>query len=420
MNPIRVLLIDDDQDDFLITRDLFDEMKGKWKYRLDWISSYEEAKKAMQSQQHDVYLVDYHLGVESGLDLIHEMRKASINAPFILLTGQGDSKTDERAMLAGATDFLVKSALSSGELERTIRYGIQHMKTMHEIRQLNAGLEKRVEERTAELEKTVRTLEETNEVLKEAIHEREKAEKRMGEALEREKMLNDLKSRFITMASHEFRTPLGTILSSIHLISQYKHDHQLANREKHVQRIKSSVAHLTDLLNDFLSLEKLEAGKILTTPEDFNFRELITETVQEMQDIARQGQKIVYEHSQEGGPANVTLDKRHVKGILINLLSNAIKYSGENSAISVYTTSLPDKQVMQVCDQGIGIPPDEHAHLFERFFRAKNAVNIQGTGLGLNIIKKYLNLMGGSISFKSEPGSGSTFSVTLPNRVALK
>lgn len=417
MTPIRVLLIDDDQEDYLITRDLIREMKGKRKYRLDWISSYDEARDMIATKQHDAYLVDYHLGIRNGLDLIRETCKTECNAPFILLTGQGDSLIDEQAMLAGAADFLVKGKLSPGELERTIRYGIQHVRSLHEIRKLNAGLEKRVEERTSELGKTVKELEETNGILKEAVREREKAEKRMIEALEREKMLNELKSRFITMASHEFRTPLGTILSSIHLLSHYKHEDEEVKREKHLKRIRSSVAHLTDLLNDFLSLEKLEAGKILISPEDFNFQDLVADTVEEMQDIAKQGQKIFYEHDNNGGPLNVLLDKRHVKGILINLLSNAIKYSGENSPIYIKTFSCLEKQRIDVFDQGIGIPPEEHLHLFERFFRAKNVINIQGTGLGLSIVKKYLDLMGGTISFKSEPGNGTTFSATFPNQV---
>ena len=411
MNPTRVLLIDDDREDYLITRDLICEIKGDRKYDLEWTPFYEDARNIIAAKKHDVYLVDYHLGARTGLDLISEVYDSDSNVPFILLTGLSDSKIDELALDAGATDFLVKNSLTPGILERTIRYGIQHIRNLHEIRKLNACLEKRVQERTSELEKTVKMLEQTNDVLKEAIHKREKAEKRTLEALESEKLHNELKSRFITLASHEFRTPLSTILSSIHLLSHYKNEADQAKRDKHEGRIKSSAIHLTDLLNDFLSLEKLEAGKIFVSAEDFNFKSLVDDTIQEMQDIAKQGQLIKHIHEDKSGPLNVLTDKRHTKGILINLLSNAIKYSGENAIISVHTFNYPEKQLIEVCDHGIGIPREDQQHLFERFFRAQNAVNIQGTGLGLSIVKKYLDMLGGTISFRSTRSPGRSFIV---------
>lgn len=416
MKTTRILLIEDDHEDFLITRDLIRDIKGEWRYDIDWVSTYDEAKKALENKNHDVCLIDYNLGANSGLELVKEMYDSTSPMPFIFLTGQADYEIDRQVMNAGATDFLVKGKVTPGEMERTIRYGIRHIKNLHEIRSLNFGLEKRVEERTAELEQTVKALEESNKTLNEAIREKEQAQKFAQEALEKEKMLNELKSRFITMASHEFRTPLSTILSSVQLLAHHVGNTAESKTEKHFRRIRSNVSLLTDLLNDFLSLEKLEAGKIISSPEDFNFQNLVTEIVQEMQDTAKIGQEILLTHHDEKGPKEVLLDKRHVKGILINLISNAVKYSGENSTIEVKSFNYPNRQVVHVTDQGIGIPNEEQCHLFELFFRARNAINIKGTGLGLNIVKKYLDLMGGQIEFKSQHGVGTTFIVTLPNK----
>ncbi len=414
MNTTNVLLIDDDEEDYIITRDLFREIGGDRKYHLDWVSNFEEARIKVFEKKHHAYLVDYRLGVHSGLELIGEFCNEQFDAPFILLTGQREPEIDELALQAGAIDFLIKGLVTSTELERTIRYGLQHFRHLSDIRALNLGLEKSVVDRTSELEKTVKTVEDTNEILREEIQKREKAEKRMAEALEREKMLNELKSRFITMASHEFRTPLGTILSSINLLAHYTKDAKHASVEKHFSRIKSNIEHLTDLLNDVLSLEKLEAGKIIVSPENINFLEHIISTIEEMQDIAKDGQKIIHAHEDFGGEPELFLDKRHLSGILINILSNAIKYSGENSEILVKTASYPDKHKIEIADSGIGIPVEEHGLLFDRFFRARNATNIAGTGLGLNIVKKYLDLMDGSITFESEPGRGTKFIVEIP------
>ncbi|CAN5298944.1 hypothetical protein BH09BAC5_BH09BAC5_00400 [soil metagenome] len=412
-NRTKLLLIDDDEEDFIITRDLIGEIRGERKYEIEWVSTYDAALQAIISRKHDAYLVDYNLGVESGLDLIREVQKEGLHAPFILLTGQSTAEIDEEAMHAGASDFLVKGNLSSGELERTIRYSIRHIGNLSEIRFLNTELENRVKERTAQLAKTVDILEETNSNLKVALEEKVAAEKLTVIALEKEKTLNELKSRFVSMASHEFRTPLSTILTSIQLLSRYNEMQDKVNSEKHLLRIRSSITHLTDLLNDFLSIEKLEAGKILSSPELFDFFELVNEATEEFRSMAKEGQEIYLEQYNEGGPKLVLLDKRHIKNLLFNLLSNAIKYSAINSEIKVTTFSRQNEIMIEINDHGIGIPEDEQSQLFERFFRAKNATNIQGTGLGLNIVKKYLDLMGGKISFVSNPEEGTTFTVVL-------
>ncbi|MBL7915831.1 MAG: PAS domain S-box protein [Bacteroidia bacterium] len=294
-----------------------------------------------------------------------------------------------------------------------------------EILQLNADLEKRVQTRTEELGELVHKLEHTNSDLAIEIKERKQAEELLEKnreelklALIKEKELSELKSRFVTMASHEFRTPLSTILSSASLISKYNEPGQDEKRFKHIDRIKSSVTNLTSILNDFLSLGKLEEGKVSCSPTSFDITELGHELVNEMKEVAKAGQQIQYGH--KGSDTSVLLDKNLTRNICINLLSNAIKYSNENKSIR-FITEIKDKELtIRIADQGIGIPEEEHQHIFERFFRANNASNIQGTGLGLNIVKKYVDLMQGSITFESTFGKGTTFVVILPSELTAK
>jgi len=273
------------------------------------------------------------------------------------------------------------------------------------IRQQNAELEKMANE----LEKRVkdRTL-----ILEEALQQLENSREELSDALEKEKELNELKSRFVSMASHEFRTPLATIMSSLSLVIKYAEKGDAEKQQKHTQRIKSAIAHMTDILNDVLSVSKLEEGKIIITPEEFELPEFVSLVIQELQSLAKQGQHIAYTHN---GEAIVCLDKKIVRIILFNLVSNAIKFSNEDQWIHV-STQVTDKQIsIQVKDEGIGISAEDKEHLFERFFRAHNATNIQGTGLGLNIITKYLEIMSGDIQVESELGAGSTFIIHIPN-----
>jgi signal transduction histidine kinase len=401
---IRILLVDDDEDDYIITKDNIEEIPSK-NYSLQWTSSYTEALKYILSKQYDVYLIDYRLGAHTGLELIREAVKAGCFSPLILLTGQGDREIDEQAMKAGAADYLVKGNMNPIQLERSIRYSLEHAIHLEKIRTLNLDLEKRVQERTAELADVIRKLEITNESLK-------KAQINIGKALQKERELNELKSRFVTMASHEFRTPLSTILSSASLISKYGTGDDQEKREKHIERIKSAVHNLTGILNDFLSLSQLEEGKAQNKPVSFYLQEFTAEVVEEMEDLLKKNQNIIYRHT--GSPEEILLDKQLLKNILINLISNAIKYSSEGKEINV-STELDNKFLrLQIRDQGIGIPEEDQQHLFSRFFRANNAANVQGTGLGLNIVKKYAELLGGEIDFSSEINKGSIFTVRIP------
>lgn len=273
----------------------------------------------------------------------------------------------------------------------------ERFKHQESIKKLNAELEQRVKERTEELA--------------EAINRLAESKQEVMQALERERELNELKSRFVTTASHEFRTPLGTILSSVSLIARYQNSEDQSKREKHIDRIKSAVNNLTEILNDFLSLEKLEEGIIRNNPIPMHLEKFMKDIIDEMRALLKTSQSIHYQHS---GDFEIVLDCQLLKNVMLNLISNAIKYSPENKEIWVKSEFLNGNLKIDVIDQGIGIPDEDKPHLFERFFRANNAGNIQGTGLGLNIVKKYIELMDGKISFESEHGKGTTFTVMIP------
>jgi PAS domain S-box-containing protein len=266
------------------------------------------------------------------------------------------------------------------------------------IRKMNLELERKVIERT--------------KVLQEALMELENSRKQLSQALETEKELNDMKSRFVTMASHEFRTPLSTILSSVSLISKYITREDDEKRQKHVQRIKSAVTNMTLILNDFLSAERLQEGKIIAKLEEVNLKSLAQEVINDVLGVLKSGQKIEYIHA---GSENATLDRQMMRNILLNLASNAIKFSGEDKKIELQIKITPQQVWLQITDGGIGIPKEEQDHLFNRFFRAKNATNIQGTGLGLNIVARYLEMLNGKIEFTSVLNEGTTFTITIPN-----
>lgn len=296
------------------------------------------------------------------------------------------------------TEFPVEISLSYYTFEKetyVIAFIIditERKKSEDAIRKAKENLEKQVQDRTL--------------ILQEAIEELEKKKEEIRIALEKEKELNDMKSRFVSMASHEFRTPLSTILSSVSLINKYTEPEQEEKRQKHIQRIKSSVNNLTEILNDFLSIGKLEEGQVQSNPVRFDIPDFCEETVQEIQSVTKKGQQVLYKHV---GETTVYLDSKLLKNILINLMSNAVKFTPEGGNIELITEMNKEELIIRVKDNGIGIPEVDQAHLFERFYRGKNVTNIQGTGLGLNIVTKYLELMDGTIEFRSKENEGTEF-----------
>ncbi len=244
------------------------------------------------------------------------------------------------------------------------------------------------------------------------ITEQKNVQEGLAKALKVEQELNTLKSRFVSMASHEFRTPLSAILSSAILIGKQNEPGKEERREKHVARIRTHVKHLVVILNDFLSLSKLEEGKVQAKPQSFELIQFCKIMIDEIESTKKDGQTIQFKHA--AVETQVFLDPKMLNHILVNLMSNALKYSDEGQEVLLELEQDGETVIFNIMDKGIGIPEQEQQHLFERFFRAENVTNIQGTGLGLHIVKQYVEMMQGYVSFSSKRGKGSTFIVQLP------
>lgn len=279
------------------------------------------------------------------------------------------------------------------------------------IKHLNEVLEYRVAERTKQLNDSILSL-------KNEIKKRVEAEEKALEALEKEKELNELKTKFLSLVSHEFKTPLAGIITSATLIGKYKKGEEQPKRNKHLNTIKNKVKYLDNILNEFLSLERIESGKVKYTIKTIWFQEIFNHVVSQLEVTLKLGQQIVC--NSDIFAIYIKFDEKVLELILFNLINNAIKYSPENSCIYVTVNTTNQEMNISIEDQGIGIPKEEQKFVFDRYFRAQNALVNQGTGIGLNIVKSHLENLGGSILFKSEEGVGSTFTVRLKAAIIRK
>lgn len=254
-----------------------------------------------------------------------------------------------------------------------------------ELKNLNKHLENKVEARTKELIR----------------------------ALDKEKELNVLKSRFVSIASHEFKTPLGAIKISVDVLESYNEPipEHTAQRKEVYGYIKSSVKSMFEILDEYLVLDKIESHQINSDHQIFNYKELISSEIERIKILCKENQKINYNHS---GLVSIKTDKQLVKSIFTNLLSNAIKYSDDD--VEVVTETTKKYMVLKVADKGIGVPAKDRKKLFQKYYRASNTSDIQGTGLGLVIVKKYVELLDGKIDFKSEVKKGTTIQIKIPIR----
>jgi len=273
------------------------------------------------------------------------------------------------------------------------------------ILELNTLLEEKISTRTIELNKTVSSL-------KKEIEKRVKAESKLLKALKKEKELNELKTKFLSLVSHEFKTPLSGILNASILIGKYTQSETQDKRDKHLLTIKNKVYYLNGILNDFLSMERLESGKVKYKLTSFKLSKVVNEVVYNANMMLKSGQRINYPLDIDD--LTIYQDEKIVELVLSNLLNNAIKYSPENTAIDFKIKLNSKGFIFEIKDEGIGIPYEDQKHIFERYFRAENALTNEGTGIGLNIVKGHLESLGGAIEFKSIKNEGTTFIVTLP------
>jgi PAS domain S-box-containing protein len=338
----------------------------------------------------------------------HEHLRESFNAhPSVRAMGSN------RALLARRRDgsvFPVEISLSYFHLDEEL-YVVAYVVDISAKQEAEQALQaerQRVDRLNAELEQKVA---DRTHALMTTLAQLEHRSVELTQALAAEQELGELKSRFVAMASHEFRTPLTAVLTSATLVEKYPAAEQQPQRQRHLDRIRASVKHLTDILEEFLSVGKIEEGKIEAHPAQLAVPALLREAVVEVQGLRKPGQHI---ELSTDGPETVWLDASLLRKVLVNLLSNALKYSAENTTVRLSATGRPGRLTLRVQDQGVGIAPEDQEHLFERFYRARNAANTPGTGLGLYIIAKYLELMGGTIELHSELNVGTTVTITLP------
>lgn len=410
-NALHILLVEDNPADADLLGEILEEAE-ETHWSLVHVERFKDALISLHEHQFDVILLDLSLPDKQGLSTVAQTHEAAPDLPIVVLTGLNDRVIALEALRQGAQDYLVKGKIDTFLLVRAIRYAIERAHTFKKLRQseeqlqrLNEELERRVAEQTDELRQK-------NQFLQEEITERQRLETELRYALANEKELSDLKSRIISVVSHEYRTPLATILSSTELLEHYSHNWAEEKKQRHFQRIETSVHHLTRLVNDVLVFSKAEAGKLEFNPVPLDVVEFCRELVEELQVTA--GEKHNINFRCLGIPQEVYLDEKLLRQILSNLLSNALKYSPEGGEIQFELVFGQDTLIFRIQDQGIGIPLADQSQLFDAFYRSSNVGTISGTGLGLAIVERCVNIHNGKILVESEVGVGTTFTVTLP------
>ncbi|MDJ0661007.1 MAG: hybrid sensor histidine kinase/response regulator [Crocosphaera sp.] len=383
---IKVLLI---EDNLAESRLLHEVLKGatKQEFRLFHEKRLQDALKQLQTQTFDIILLDLTLPDSQGLDSLVPIISQKSHIPIVVLTNMNDEELALDAVRKGAQDYLVKRHITLDILVRSICYAIERKQMEEKLKEANQALEKRVEERTIQLLKA--------------------------------QELNQLKSEFVSMLSHDFRNPLNTILLSAGLLEE---SHNQLTREQQLayfQMIRQAVQDMNELLSEVLLLGKADSGKLKVNFTELDLKEFCQKIIHSLHLSFENNNQIILNF--EGYfPNKLELwDEKLLWHILHNLLNNALKYSPKGGKILVDIIGHEKSVTFRIQDQGIGISQASQKHLFEPFYRADNVDNISGTGLGLSIVYKCVEAYEGDISVESELNSGTTFTVILPRQHPL-
>ena len=375
--PVRILLVDDDRDDYLLTKGLLDEIPN-YRYRLDWVSTFQEGLEAICRNDHDAYILDYRLGGKSGLDLLGEAHSRGCLGPVILYTGQTETGIDRAAMEAGAADFLEKGRIDATLLERSIRFALQKKK--YEVE-----LERKVAERTRELAEANLSL--------------QKADRQ--------------KDEFLAVLAHELRNPLAPIRNAIEIIRLGDYKPATIDRARAI--LERQVNQLVQLVGDLLDISRFTRGKLRLEIEQLDLTAIMEAAIEISQPNIDQARVSLIVTAPEP-PITVNGDRLRLAQVLSNLLNNAAKFTDPGGKIELIGRREGDDAVILVRDTGVGIAAEVLPQVFGLFSQMDRTVGRSqgGLGIGLALVKRLVELHGGAVRVKSDGlGKGAEFTVVL-------
>ena len=364
--PVRVLLVDDDEEDYLIIRNFISKIHDS-PFKLQWISNIEDAAKVIDEEIHDIYLIDYRLGHENGLELLGRFDLVKRPEPFIILTGAGDERVERKAMRMGVADYLVKNTLDSELLSRVLHYSLQRK-----------------------------------------LFEAERVQELME--------INRSKDEFIALASHQLRTPATAVKQYVGMILEGYAGDITPEQEKFLRSAYESNERQIQVVNDILRVAKLDLKKIILKKQSIDVVELMESIMHDlMSHFESRDQHVSVERATDA--ICISADTEYIRMALSNIVDNASKYTPEHKNIRISVKELDDKSVqIAIHDQGVGITEEDMGRLFKKFSRIENplSVKVGGTGLGLYWSKEIIELHSGKIEVSSRLNEGTTFTVTLP------
>jgi signal transduction histidine kinase len=377
MANVRVLLVDDDEDEYLLVRRYLSHARTG-SFQVNWVPSIEAALGEMEGERYDVCLLDYQLGEQTGLELLREMRNRGYDLPVVLLTGHGSLELDLSAMESGAFEYLEKNELTPSMLERTIRYTLAAHKARMDLRKANEELERRVQERTAELNRSNRELEQFARMvasdLQEPLH-----------ALDRQ--IEGLKASADVPAPGDERPPLRAALDSV------------------LQAVRNM-----ELLIESI-LDYSQVGRETRPLEPVDLNAAFEEARAQLQGpLTESGTRVRVESL-----PTVRGNRELLRGLFRNLLDNAIRFRGaEPPEVEVWAERKGSMWLVRVRDNGVGVDPEEAGEIFMMFHKGSRHAERAGIGMGLAMCRKIVQYHGGRIWVDGEPGRGSTFCFSLP------